>query len=257
MACGEMSLSPTDPVIFTLCLVGAVRSLAEVLALRILVWTSEAWNTSIYWIYTIPPFPMIIDLVLEPHIYAALDSHISSPCCVKILFNHSVCRIHIGQRRHGHCSIDLPIVNMSGWLCWLRWKTQINWLRKGCACKFWDSNCSTNATWVCYAISDCPRALRCGACWLLESEGSRLIERVAIVLGQNQAGLGDLLDYTVLELSDVCHVYFSGRPVVILESLQVYILKAIIPSSLLVANVIEEVSCKIIKIFNISKGGIT
>lgn len=178
-----MSLSTTNTIILALSLVSAVWSLAEILALRVLVGASKAWDTSIYWIYTIPPFPMIVDLVLEPNINTALDGHISSPSSVKILLNHSVGSIYIGKRRHRHCSIDLPIINMSGWLGWLRWEAQVDRLWECCACEFWDPNCSTNATRVCDTIGDSPRTLRSGASWLFESEGSCLIERVAIVLG--------------------------------------------------------------------------
>ncbi len=219
MASVKMSLSTSDPVVLTLSLICAIRSLAEILSLRILVGASKAWDSSIDRVYSVPPFPMIVNFILEPHIHASLDSHISRPSSVEILLNHCVGGVHIGKRRHWHCGINLPIINMGGWLCGLGWETEVDWFRESSAGQLWNADGSTDTTGISYTIGDSPRTLGRCACWFLEGERTSLVQRIAIILGEDKAGFGDLLDYAVLKLSDVCNIHFSRGPIVILNTL--------------------------------------
>ena len=104
----KVSSSTTDAVVSALGLVLAEVAEAEVLALGVFLPAGEAWHVGVHHGDCVPPFPVTVDLVVEPSEGAASDGHISSPCGIEIRFNHCICGIDISLRRNRHSGRDVP-----------------------------------------------------------------------------------------------------------------------------------------------------
>ena len=94
-----MSLSSSDSVISTCGGVLAIGALAIVESLVRIEPAGEAWVVGKDVGHSVPPFPVVVDFVMEPDVCTSSDSDISSPGGVEVRLNHSVGCIHISLGR--------------------------------------------------------------------------------------------------------------------------------------------------------------
>ena len=108
-----MSLSTTNAVVLSRGFVLAKLVKAEVLAWVVSFPASEAWDISVDQGNSVPPFPVIVDLIVEPNGGASSNGNVSSPGGIEVLLDHCVSCVHILVCGNWNCGINLPGVDMS------------------------------------------------------------------------------------------------------------------------------------------------
>lgn len=171
----QVCSSTSDAVVLASSLVCAITALAYIKTLRILIVASKSWNVPIDIVNIVPPFPMPINLILEPDVCAPSEGNISFPWAVEVLLNYCISSVNKGLRRNRHCCVNFPGIGMSSALALGGWETKLNRFRESSASKSWDASSNTHCWGTLDAFGDWPRAH--GRCTggLSESEGSWLI----------------------------------------------------------------------------------
>lgn len=207
----------SDSVILASSLVCAVTALADIKTLRILIVASETWNVAIDIVDIVPPFPMTINLIFEPDVSAPSECNISFPWAVEVLFNHCISSVNKGLRRHWYCCIHFPGIGMCSALALGGWETKLNGFWESGASKSRNASCNADCWGTLDTFGDWPWTHSWCTGWFSESEGSWLIQTIAVVLREYETGLSDSLDDTVLQLRDVDDIQLPLWPVSILD----------------------------------------
>ena len=171
--------SSSNSIISTFSLINAILVQAWITSL----WRAcEPWNISVDHSNSMPPFPMSIDLIIEPYECAPSNSHISSPLSIKVRFNDSVCSIHVGLSRDWHCTWNSPWISVCCWLTLCAWHAECDTLWKTGLSKFRNRDLHTDWVLVGETLSNWPGA--CSWCWswFLELKWPIFFYWIAIVL---------------------------------------------------------------------------
>ena len=171
--------STTNSIICTLGLVNTVLIRACITSLW---WTAEPWYVSIDHANWMPPFPMSINLIIEPHISTTSDGHISCPFSIEIWFYHGVSSIDIGVSRYRHCAWNSPRISMCGGLTLGAWHTKSDALRETGFSKLWNWDLYTDWVLISETLGYWPTAGSWGWSWLLELERAVFWDWITIVL---------------------------------------------------------------------------
>ena len=188
-----MSLSATNSSVGACCGIGAVGAQTNVSARRVLPPAVEAWYFTVHIVNIVPPFPVIVDLVVEPNIGTSSQKYLSFPSTIEIFLDDSVRGLHICLWRHRHSGVDFPGVGVSGALALSAAETESDGLAEAGLGKSRYAHLYADCVGVGNAFGYGPCACgRCGSC-LLEREGAGRVQSVAVVLVQGERGLGYFL----------------------------------------------------------------
>ena len=114
MVCVQVSSRTANAVVLAFGLIGTVAAEGEIHALGFLVPAFEAWDVAVDGVNAVPPFPMIIDLVMEPNVDAAPDGNVGHPGGVEVLLDHCVGSVNVSIGWDRHLSVNLPCVGVGG-----------------------------------------------------------------------------------------------------------------------------------------------
>lgn len=109
-----VTLNTANSSVRSSCGVSAEGVLANVAGPRILIIATEAWHVAVHIVNTVPPFPVTIDLVVEPNHGTSFQKYLGFPSAIKIFLIASESGLDICIWRHGHSGIDFPGFDMSG-----------------------------------------------------------------------------------------------------------------------------------------------
>ena len=107
-------LNTTNSSVRSFCSVSAEGALANVVGPRIVIIAAEAWHVAVHPVNTVPPFPVTVDLVVEPNHGTSSQNYLGFPSAIKIFLGTSVSGLDPCIWRHRHCGIDFPGFYMSG-----------------------------------------------------------------------------------------------------------------------------------------------
>ena len=193
-----MSLSSSNTVILSCGLVHTVWIQAKVFTRISISRAKEAWNFIIHHWNSVPPFPVAINLIVEPNVYTSSNCKVCSPSSIKIGLDNCVSSGHISLLWYWHSCVYFPGVNVSFFLTLSSRETELDTFWESGICQGRNSNSWGDRICVLETFSDRPWAGWWGGCRFSEGKWAISRQSIAVVLWQNKGRFLNLLHYTVL-----------------------------------------------------------